>query len=89
MACVFNAIPVICKINGRENLREGAIYTRSRRIPETVKVPTHSEMREIINIATEKKIRSFLEMAQQARLRVEVGAEVDDYDRQLEEIDVL
>lgn len=52
----FDEIPVICKKNG-EGLRMGVIYTRSRRMPETVAVPSQTEMREILDLGTQKMMR--------------------------------
>ncbi len=66
----FDEIPVICKRDGPEGsgLRSRLILTRSYRKPETVAVPSQTEMREIIDVATEKGIRSFLEKAQRVGL---------------------
>ncbi len=80
----FEEIPVICKRNGLENLRAGDMYTRSRRMPSTEKLPTQSEMREIIDMAIEKGMRRFIERAQHAGLSIRV--EPDEYDRELEGI---
>jgi len=55
----FREYPVVCKKNWEYGLYQGVIYTRARRMPETVPVPSQSEMREIINIAVEKGIREF------------------------------
>jgi len=84
----FREIPVICKINGRENLREGTIYTRSRRMPSTVQVPTQSEMREIMSIAIERGIRTYIEQSRRVGLRLELVEEGSDeeYDRELRDI---
>jgi hypothetical protein len=60
----FDQIPVICKRDGSEHLEKGAMYTRSRRMPESVKVPTNAEMREIIDMAVEKGIRKYIETSQ-------------------------
>ena len=55
----FNEIPIICKRDGENNLRRGAIYIRPRRKIESVEVPSQAEMREILDIATEKVLRKF------------------------------
>jgi predicted HTH transcriptional regulator len=61
----FTEIPVICKrdfnIGSTLYLKRGAIYTRSYRTPETVEVPSQTEMREILEMATEKKLRRLIE----------------------------
>lgn len=55
----FLESPVICKKDGPEKLRRGAIYTRSRRMHETVEVSSEVEMREILDRATEARLRKF------------------------------
>ena len=56
----FEVQPVICKRGWSDIMHRGKIYTRSRgRRPQTIEVPTQTEMREIINMAVEKEIRSF------------------------------
>src|SRR6202044_3763764 len=55
----FAELPVVCKKDGIEKLRRGATYIRSRRIPETVEVPSQVEMREILDLAVEKRSRAF------------------------------
>lgn len=52
----FREFPTICKRDGNE-LREGAIYTRSIHKPETVEVRSQSEMREIVERAIDIGIR--------------------------------
>jgi predicted HTH transcriptional regulator len=74
----FDEIPVICKKDGPSKLRKGATYTRSYRIPESVEVPSQVEMREILDIAAEKKLRKHYEMQRRVGAPSEVGAEVSD-----------
>jgi len=59
---------VICKKDGMEKLRRGAVYTRSRRMPETVEVPGQVEMREILDLALEKRSRAFARHAERMGL---------------------
>lgn len=64
----FGEVPVICRKGYPTNpqpgqqaiLRAGAIYVRTRRKPETSEPPGQTEMRELIELATEKRLRSFL-----------------------------
>jgi predicted HTH transcriptional regulator len=81
----FEEIPVICKQSGFR-LEEGAIYTRSRKKPETVKVPTQSEMREIIDMAIGKGLRKYIEVTSNAGLTIGMPAKEDEYDKELEDI---
>ena len=53
----FAQLPVICKHDGLENLKQGALFTRSRVKYETVQVKSQTEMREILDLATDKEIR--------------------------------
>lgn len=53
----FAQLPVICKKNGIEGLRKGALFTRSKRKYETAEVSGESEMREILDLAVDKEIR--------------------------------
>ena len=54
----FQQIPVVCKKDS-PFLKRGRLYTRSWRVPESVEVPSQTEMREILDIAIEKGIRNF------------------------------
>lgn len=62
----FEEIPVICRKDYPGVLRQGACYVRSRRKPETIEIPTQTEMRELLELATKKGIRKFLNKAQDA-----------------------
>lgn len=55
----FDEIPVICRQSGEE-VRQGAIYVRGNRIPESVEVPSQTELREILELALEKGFRKRL-----------------------------
>jgi len=63
----FDEVPVICRKDGID-LRRGAIYHRSRTKNESAEVFSQSEMREIMEIATDKAVRRFLSRAQVAGL---------------------
>lgn len=82
----FDEIPIVCKRNCGDVLRQGAIYTRSHRIPETCEVQSQTEMREIIEIATDKGVRRFAERMQRVGvLRIAAGeSDLDAFERQLE-----
>ena len=68
----FSDVPVLCKKDygdGRKTiLRAGACYVRPRRKPETVEVSTYADMRDLIDLATEKGVRRFVEIADRAGL---------------------
>ena len=56
----FADIPVLCKRDYQGVLRNGACYMRSRRKPETAELPTQEDMRDLLELATEKKLRERL-----------------------------
>jgi predicted HTH transcriptional regulator len=56
----FDDIPVLCKRSYDDVLREGACYVRSRRKPETSEIPSQADMRDLLDLATEKRLRKFV-----------------------------
>jgi predicted HTH transcriptional regulator len=84
----FEEIPVLCKKQFDPVLRKGACYVRSMNKPESVQVGTQEDMRELIELATEKRLRRFIAQARAAGLDVSGGSAVTDgglFDRQLED----
>ena len=63
----FDEIPVLCKRDGTD-LRNGAMYTRSRTKNESAEVSSQSEMREIMDIAVDKGVRKFVTRSQRVGL---------------------
>ena len=62
----FVDIPVLCKSDYPDILRSGACYVRSRRKPETSEIPTQADMRDLLELATEKSLRKWVAQARQA-----------------------
>lgn len=66
----FQDIPILCKkpytSSGNVVLKEGACYVRSRRKPETAEIATQEDMRDLLDLATEKRLRRYLSQAQRA-----------------------
>ncbi|MGA7678303.1 MAG: ATP-binding protein [Dehalococcoidia bacterium] len=66
----FEEIPVLCKQDYNKDkqviLRKGACYVRSRRKPETTEIPTQEDMRDLLDLAAEKRLRRYLEQAKRA-----------------------
>lgn len=86
----FAELPVVCKKDGAERLRRGAMYTRSRRMVETVEVPSHIEMREILDLAIEKRSRTFSRQAERMGFaRLAQKNEFVEQIKKLPETDVL
>lgn len=82
----FEHVPVICKQSGAANLRKGAIYIRTRRIPESAEVPTQTEMREILDLAAEKELRKYLQRTRRAGGKLSSAEPDDGYDKELEDV---
>ncbi len=69
----FEEIPVICRKSYSDILSAGKVYTRTRRVPESAEVPGHTEMREILDMATEKGIKTFIQRASQAGVQLTIS----------------
>ncbi len=82
----FESVPVLCKKPYPEVLRQGACYVRRRGPIETSEIPTHVEMRELIDLATEKGMRRFRQLAHRAGVTVSPGVpmpgDLERYDEQ-------
>lgn len=85
----FEDIPVLCKRSYQSVLRDGACYVRTRRKPETSEIPAQAEMRDLLDLATEKALRKFITQAQRAGL-ISSGTPLPDdrdlFDQQLENL---
>jgi hypothetical protein len=74
----FATVPVLCRkgwtankeSGGKSVLRQGACYVRSSSKPETSEIPTQTEMRELLDIATEKRLRAYFSLSAAAGLAV-------------------
>lgn len=64
----FADVPHICVKASGDVLRVGALYVRTRKLPETSEVASSVEMREVIELATEKALRAYVETAERAGL---------------------
>jgi len=72
----FADIPVLCKQDYQGVLRQGACYVRSPRKPETSEIPTQTDMRDLLDLATEKKLRQELVRLQRVGVIVLPAAHV-------------
>jgi len=52
----FATQPIICRRDGPTGLERGAVFVRGRRIYESAKVRSEAEMREIVELAVEKRV---------------------------------
>ena len=77
----FADIPVLCKRDYPGVLRDGACYVRSRRKPETSEIPTQEDMRDLLELATEKKLRERLAQLERVGLIVLPSAGLQSTER--------
>jgi predicted HTH transcriptional regulator len=70
----FSDIPHLCAKDYPEALRKGALYVRPRKVPETSEVASLVEMRDVIQLATEKALRTYIETAERAGLALGTSA---------------
>lgn len=85
----FEDVPVLCRKSWGDVLAEGALYVRGRRKPETTPVRTHADMRDLLELAIEKRLRAYVATADRARLRLTTEAPSDvraAFDRQAAEL---
>lgn len=83
----FDDVPVLCAKDYPGVLRKGALYVRPRKLPETAEVASSVEMRDVLQLATEKALRSFLEIASRAGAEVVPSGQTaaDQFEAQREE----
>jgi predicted HTH transcriptional regulator len=74
----FDMVPVICKRSYPGVLVEGAIFVRPRRNPESVAVPTLADMRDLVELASEKLARRMIAQAERLGLTSATPIPVDD-----------
>lgn len=69
----FADSPHLCARAYESVLRKGALYVRPRKVPETSEVASLVEMRDVIQLATEKALRAYVATAERAGLTVSGG----------------
>jgi len=85
----FDEVPVLCKQDYPQTLRKGACYVRARRKPETSEIPAQAEMRELIDLATSKRLRKTLGMLRDAGVDLSATAPLGDvelFDQQIKDL---
>ena len=73
----FRDIPHFCRKDYPGLLRRGALYVRPRGKPETVEVSGPTELREVVELATEKQVRRFLRTARAGGIEIGASAPAD------------
>jgi len=60
----FDDIPIVCKKDYDDVLHAGNIYVRSKGKPESIAIPSDTEMRELIEIAVDKGVSKYVQRLQ-------------------------
>jgi predicted HTH transcriptional regulator len=74
----FDDVPVLCRRAYGDILKEGALYVRSRRKPETVVISSVQDMRDILHLAVKKQLARFYSLASAAGLSPTATPKDDD-----------
>jgi hypothetical protein len=77
----FEDVPHICKRDYPGVLQKGMTYVRPRGKPESVLVPSSTEMRELLDLAINKGVREFVRRAGAAGVQLTGVRSVEDVDR--------
>jgi len=94
----FDYIPVLCKKKYEykkqdgtfeQVLREGALYVRTRRKPETTEIPSQTEMRDLLEIAIRKGVQKFVSQAYAAGLNLSGSVQSSDQELFQQELENL
>jgi predicted HTH transcriptional regulator len=66
----FVDLPHICIKQYEQVLQSGRIYVRTRKMPQTAPIGSAAEMRELLDLASEKRLRAYVETAERAGARL-------------------
>jgi hypothetical protein len=73
----FAEVPILSAKDHPDKIVKGMLYTRSLARPESSYLNTQNELREVLELATEKRVGSFLGMAQRAGLALKSSEPTD------------
>ncbi len=95
-------VPIVCKQENKDNsnpkipvakrtvvLRKGACYIRRRHKAETVEISSAEDMRELLDLATEKGVKKFITQAQKAGMSLSGSSQPEDmelFNKQLSDL---
>ncbi|MGA4685934.1 helix-turn-helix domain-containing protein [Micromonospora sp. AB353] len=81
----FEDIPHLCRRDYQDILQKGMMYVRPRGKPESVPVPSPTEMREVLDLAITKGVREFIRRAGVAGVHLTAGTEENEREQFLKE----
>jgi hypothetical protein len=77
----FELSPHICRQDQGDALQQGMVYVRPRRKPESVPVPTATDMRDLLDLAITKGVRDFIRRAVAAGVPLQPTVPPESLDR--------
>jgi len=84
----FDDVPVLCRKDYGDILKEGALYVRSRRKPETVIVRSVQDLRDVLDLAVKNQLARFYSLTSAAGLSPVATLSDDElFDAQISELD--
>lgn len=79
----FDDVPILAARDYERIIQKGQLYTRSLRKPESSARHTQNELREVLELATQKQLTRFMALAAAANLTVNAGESASSrYDRE-------
>jgi hypothetical protein len=66
----FADLPHVCVKDYSGVLRRGALYVRTRKMPQTAEIASADEMRELLDLATVKRLRAYVTIAERAAVQL-------------------
>jgi predicted HTH transcriptional regulator len=69
----FADLPHVCSGDYGDVMRRGALYVRTRKMPQTADLASSAEMRDLLDLATQKALRAYVETAERAGVRIQAG----------------
>lgn len=75
----FADVPHLCAADdSTSKLRKGALYVRTRGMPCTTEFASSTEMREVLELASSKRLREYLGMAERAGVTLTIDPSADE-----------
>lgn len=81
----FASIPVLCSRDYGDKLVKGELYTRSLAKPESSRAITQNELRAVLDLATQKQLRHFIEMSRHAGIDIGLPSSPSDVEHFIEQ----
>lgn len=75
----FDSVPILCSKDHRDKLESGEMYTRSLASPASTKRRSQNELRAVLELATQKQLRRFIDTARGALIDIGLPNDRDQF----------